>query len=177
MTFRDFLDHAQKFLDEAESLSEGLAETALMRYYCASLVFSWIALDAFVNDMMGDFAALPVGLFSLHERAFLEEKAVEFVVKGPDLGQFSLSGRREFHRVDQKIMFLIAKFGKGTTIDKGSTWWQKFEASKDKRNKIVHPRKDEPVDIAAQDARDALDVACDVIRVISRSVWGKEADL
>ena len=106
--------------------------------------------------MMGDFAALPERLFSLHERAFLEERAVEFV---------------------EKIMFLIAKFGKGTTIDKGSAGWQKFEDSKDKRNKIVHPRKDESVDIALQDARDALDVARDVIRVISRSVWGKEADL
>ena len=177
MTFRDFLDHAEKFLEEAQSSPQSLAETAVTRYYCASLVFSWIALEAFVNDMMGDFAALPEDLFSLHERAFLEERAVEFVVEGSDLGQFSLSGRMQFHRIDEKIMFLIAKFGKGTTIDKGSTWWQKFEGSKDKRNKIVHPRKDEFVDIEFQDARNALDVACEVIRVISRSVWGKEADL
>jgi len=177
MTFRDFLDHAGKFLGEAQSPPQSLAETTVTRYYRASLVFSWIALEAFVNDMMGDFAALPEGLFSLHERAFLEERAVEFVVEGSDLGQFSLSGRRQFHRIDEKIMFLIAKFGKGTTIDKGSAWWQKFEVSKDKRNKIVHPRKDEFVDVALQDAQDALDVACDVIRVISRSVWGKEVDL
>jgi len=78
MTFRDFLDHAEKFLDEAQSAPQSLAETAVVRHYCASLVFSWIALDAFVNDMMSDFAALPEGLFSLHERGFLEERTVEF---------------------------------------------------------------------------------------------------
>jgi hypothetical protein len=107
----------------------------------------------------------------------LEEREVEFVAQGCDLGQFSLSGRRHFHRIDEKIIFLIVKFGPGTTIDKGSPWWQKLEISKDKRNKIVHPRKGESVDIRLQDARDALDVAREVIRVVSQSVWGKEADL
>ncbi|MCH7999388.1 MAG: hypothetical protein IIA91_07910 [Chloroflexi bacterium] len=175
MSFREFLKTAESFLEEAETPPHSLAKPAVRRHCSASLIFSWIALEAFVGDMMADFAALPKGLFSFHERAFLEERALEFITEGSELGQFQIANRPEFRRIDEKIMFLITKFGEGTVIDKGSTWWQKFEASKDKRNKIVHPRKDMPVTVLTEDARSAIAVAKEVIGVVSLAVWGKKA--
>ncbi len=150
---------------------------AKARLYAASLIFSWTALEAFVNDMMADFTALPQDLFALHERAFLEEKPVEFISSGQNAGEFRLSSRQVFRRIDEKIMFLVAKFSETTKIDKGSSWWQRFEAIRDKRNDLVHPRKGAPVEISEKDARDSLDMAKNVIRAISSAVWGKEVEL
>lgn len=177
MGFRDFLQYAERFVIEAETPPLSLTKDAVSRYCAASLVFAWIALEAFVNDMLADFAALPEDLFSLHERAFLSERAVEFATEGANLGQFQIAKRPDFRRLDEKIMFLVVKFGTNTTIDKGSPWWQKFELSKDRRNRLVHPHKDETVEVSLDDARSAIDVAKEVVRVVSFAVWGKEAEL
>lgn len=141
------------------------------------MVFAWIAIEALINDMLSDFAALPDDLFSVHEKGFLEELAVEFVRSGEDMGRFSVTSRTDYRRLEDKIMFLLAKFGKGTKLDKGSALWQKFEQAKDRRNAFVHPRKDTSVEVSPADAKDAIEVAEAVIQVVSAGVWGKPAQV
>ncbi|MBI4640139.1 MAG: DUF4160 domain-containing protein [Candidatus Tectomicrobia bacterium] len=49
-------------------------------------------------------------MLQLHERAFLLEKKVKLVDSGDRIGQFILEGT-EYNRIEDKIFFLIAKFG------------------------------------------------------------------
>jgi hypothetical protein len=177
LNFQDFLSWAERFFDEATTEPVASNTKVARRYLAASLVFSGVAVEAFVNDMMMDFASLPAGMFTIHEQGFLEERAVEFVSAGAQMGRFRLTSRQDYRGLDQKIMFLVAKFGKNTSIDKGSGWWPKFESTKKKRNKVVHPRKDDPVVITSSDAADALEVSKEIIKVVSKAVWGKEAKL
>ena len=175
MLFRDFLDYARLF-HQAAIDNVGLPHTA-MRHSSASILFAWIAVEALINDMMADFASLPEDTFSIHERAFLTEQAVEFMRKGNKLGLFVVTERSEYKRLEDKIMFLLARFGGGTVLDKGSSLWQKFERAKNRRNSIAHPRKDAALDVTPDDASDAIEVAEAIIQVVAMGVWGKKVDV
>ena len=172
MLFRDFLDYARAFHEAAQEAGSQ-AHTAA-RHASASILFAWTAVEALINDMMADFAALPEDTFSVHERGFLEERAVEFVRSGDKLGQFVVTERPDYRRLDDKIMFLLARFAKGTRLDKGSALWQKFEQAKNRRNSIAHPRKTTTLDVTAADAADAIEVAEEVIQVVAKGVWKKD---
>jgi hypothetical protein len=122
--------------------------------------------------MLLDYAALPANTFSIHEAAFLQEKQVEFNRSGNQAGRFSVNNNSEFRRIEDKVMFLIAKFGDGT-IDKGSRLWQKFEKVKKKRNALTHYRKTNDIEITTQDLQEAIDLTKELIDFLSRKVWRK----
>jgi len=174
MQFQELLHNARSFYEQADSDN---LESSRQRNIIASILFSWIAMEAFVNDMMEDFVALPPGIFTIHERGFLQERLVEFSTEGVNAGDFIIANRRRFVRLGDKILFLTAKFGKGTKLDKGSTLWQKFEASKNLRDRLTHPRKDQEINVSLSDAEDALEVAQEVIRLVALKVWNKNIDV
>lgn len=176
-SYRDFLDYAESFYSQAKQASELGQGAAAERSLIASLLLSWIAMESFINNMMTDFAALPPDMFSLPEGALLTEQALEFVTSGAEAGQFVISNRSDYRRLEDKILFLVAKFGAGTKIDKGERLWQRFQAVKDKRDQITHPRKSYHITLSLGDAEDALEVAKTTIRMVSEKVWGKAIDL
>lgn len=176
-SYRDFLDYAESFYAQAKQASKLRQSAIEERSIIASVLLSWIAMESFINNMMADFATLPQDMFSLPERALLTEQALEFVTSGTDAGRFGISDRSEYRRLEDKILFLVAKFGTGTKVNKGEQLWQSFEAVKDKRNQITHPRKSYDITLTLADAEDALEVAKAIIRMVAEKVWGKAVDL
>jgi len=173
LSFRDFLDFAEAFYSKAEVAQAEGQDRVATAHIIASILLSWISIESFVNNMLEDFAALPPNIFTVHERGFLTERAVEFSTTGDAAGEFCLANRPDYKRLDDKILFLVAKFGGGTKLDKGGPLWQKFEAVKENRNLLSHPRRRQELHLTFGPARDALEVACAVIDVLAEKVWGK----
>lgn len=176
-SYRDFLDYADGSFSRAKQASKLGHSSTIESSVIASIMFSWIAIESFINDMMADFAALPPDMFSLPERALLTERELEFVNSGSEAGQFHVSDTLKYRPLEDKILFLVAKFGTGTKLDKGGHLWQKFEAAKEKRNQISHPRRSHDMSLSLTDAEDAFKVARAIIKMVSEKVWGKAVDL
>ena len=176
-SYRDFLDYAEGFYYTAKQGNKPGQNHIIESSVIASILLSWIAVESFMNDMMADFTALPSDMFSLPERALLTERSLELLDHGPQIGHFVISDKPDYIPLEHKIMFLVAKFGTGTKLDKGGYLWQNFEAMKEKRNQITHPRKSSDMSLTLDDAEDALEVAKAVIRMVSEKVWKKEIDL
>lgn len=125
--------------------------------------------------MLDDFASLPENLFSLHERAFLLEKEINFIDRGDDLGIFELTKTR-FIKLSDKILFLIRKINPDIKSFKGNILWQNFEKLKELRNKIAHPRKENIISIDLDHVKEAIETSKDTIRFIASKVWKKSID-
>ena len=169
-SFRDFLDYAERLYQDAQSKGEGRGSVP---YIIGSILNSWMSIESFINNMMQDFSSLPEKMFTIHERGFLEEKQVRFSNRGEKAGHFCLDNKEEFRRLEDKILFLIAKFGKSKAVDKGAHIWQQFEKMKDKRNILSHPKRNRKIELTLKDAQEAIEVAKDVITLVSREVWKK----
>ncbi len=169
-SFRDFLNYAERLYEDAKEKGN---VTSAYPYIIGSILNSWMSIESFINNMMQDFTALPEDMFTIHERGFLEEKQVRFADKGAKAGTFYLGNKEEFRRLEDKILFLIAKFGKSRTIDKGTHIWQRFDKMKYKRNALSHPKKNREIALSLKDAQEAIDVAKGVITLVSKEVWKK----
>ena len=169
LTFRAFIGCAEKLHDQA---LQAATHGAAMPYLIGSILTSWISIESFVNNMMQDYLALPEGTFSVHETAFLQERQVLFNKSGANAGTFSISKNSEFRRIEDKILFLIAKFG-GGKLDKGGQLWQKFERVKKKRNDLTHYRRGLEVHLTLVDSEEAIELAKELIEFLSRRVWKK----
>jgi len=174
-SYQEFIQDAERFCTQAEEALEHGNENAAARLRIASVLFSYIAIEAFINNMMSDFVVLPVGLFTVHERGFLAERAVTFADSGANAGRFIVDNRREYKPLEDKIMFLIARFSDGA-IDKGSDLWRRFKESKKIRDGLTHPRKNGMTTPSTEDATNAVQVARDVIGLVAREVWGQEVN-
>lgn len=146
-----------------------------MAYLIGSVLTSWVSLESFVNNMLLDYAALPPNTFSIHETGFLQEKQVQFNKSGSHAGTFSISNNSEFKRIEDKVLFLIAKFG-GGKIDKGSPLWQKFERVKKKRNLLTHYRKTNDIELTTQDSQEAIELTKELVEFLSRKIWRKSVN-
>lgn len=168
LTYREYLFYSDKYIQLAES------ETGdQLKFLIPSILLSWIAIESFINNIMDDFGSLQEDLFNLHERSLLLEKKVVFIDSGEDIGKFKL-GQTEHRRLEEKILFLITKFGNLNNSYKGDTLWQQFEEMKDTRNKILHPRRCSKLDLTIGNAYKYLDVSKNIIQFVSQNVWHKK---
>jgi len=171
VSYRELVQDAQWFCDQAEDAPKG--SRIQERFSTAAILFSFMALESFINDMMSDFTVLPAGLLTVHELGFLAERAVELADSGADAGRFEVTNKRRYQNLEYKIMFLVARFS-GDAVDKGSTLWQKFQKMKDVRDLMTHPRKDATRVPSRADAGEAIGVAKDIIQLVSQKVWKKK---
>jgi len=169
-SFRDFLEYAEQLCDDARNKG---GKRASVPYIIGSILNSWMSIESFINNMMEDFASLPEKMFTIHERGFLEEKRVRFVNRGNKAGNFCLGNMEEFRRLEDKILFLIAKFGKSGAINKGTYIWQQFEKMKEKRNALTHPKRSREIILTLKDAQEAIETTKKVITLVSKEVWRK----
>jgi hypothetical protein len=132
-----------------------------------------MSIESFTNSMMQDFSSLPANIFTIHERGFLQEKQVRFSNKGAEARTFRMENKDEYRRLEDKIVFLIAKFGKSKMVNKGSNIWQRFEKIKDIRNALSHPKKTREIELTLNNAQEALEVAKSLITLVSKEVWKK----
>jgi hypothetical protein len=173
--FRDYLNFAEKQLMLAqESSSKFVDPNALL---IPATILAWSAIESFVNNRLEDFGSLPETRLQLHERAFLLEKKVKLVDSGERIGQFVLEGT-EYNRLEDKIFFLISKFGgRGTTkVKKGDQLWQRFKKFKDTRDALIHPRQKRSIPLSISKVQQFIDTTKDIIRLISEKVWRKKIE-
>ena len=167
--YRELIEDAEWFYNQAEDAQGSLIQE---RFATASILFSFMALESFINNMMSDFTALPSDLLSPHEQGFLAERVVEIADSGNNAGKFEITNKRRYQSLEYKIMFLVARFS-DDVVDKGSSLWQKFQKMKDIRDILTHPRKDVTKAPLPIDAEEAIEVAKEIIQLVSQKVWGK----
>ena len=168
LTYREYLFYSDKYIQLAEAESGDK-----LKFSIPSVLLSWIAIESFINNIMDDFGSVPEDLFELHERSLLLEKKVIFVDHGSDTGKFKLD-QTEYRRLEEKILFLIAKFGNLNEPYKGETLWQKFRDLRDTRNKILHPRRDMELELTIEKAYKYLETSKNIIQFVSTNVWHKK---
>jgi len=168
LTYREYLSYSDKYIQLAEVESGDK-----LKFLIPSVILSWIAIESFINNIMDDFGSVPEDLFELYERSLLLEKKVIFVDHGSDIGKFKLD-QTEYKRLEEKILFLITKFGNLNEPYKGGNLWQKFENLQDTRNKILHPRRDRELKLTIGKVNEYLETSKNIIQFVSKNVWHKE---
>jgi len=168
LNYRNYLSYSEKYIQLAEE--EPLDK---LKFLIPSILLSWIAIESFINNIIDDFSSLPEDLFELHERGLLLEKKVIFVDHGSDMGKFKI-GQTEYKRLDEKILFLITKFGNLNKPYKGEALWQNFEDLRDTRNKILHPRRNIELELTVKKAYKYLETSKNIIQFVSTNVWHKK---
>ncbi|MGA9047963.1 MAG: hypothetical protein WB588_03130 [Dehalococcoidia bacterium] len=148
---------------------------ASIRFSTAAIVFAFMSIESFINNMMSDFSSLPDPLFSVHEQGFLSERNVSFSISGTNIGKFELTNRKEYKRLEDKIVFLLRRFG-GNVVIKNDSLWQRFDKTREIRDRLTHPRKDDEAPPTPVDARIALEVGKEIITLVSTKVWGKPVE-
>ena len=127
--FEDYLEDASWFIQAARVASD---DRGAVRMYRAAVLSSAAAAEAFVNFMADTLA---YGTFDAHEIAFLQD----FAFGLNNEYEFAALDRQEFHRLEEKIRLLLAKFNIPLNLSTDQTWSQ-FLALKNQRDRIVHPR-------------------------------------
>jgi hypothetical protein len=132
--FEDYLQDAYDFYQTAQNAAAAKNDRVARRYYRAVVFYASGAIEAFVNYIADSFAK--AGSLSPHEIAFLNDKRFDF-----STNKFTVIERTEYHRVEDKLKFLIRKFE--PTFDFKSTSWSRIMAFKKFRDSLVHPRQSE----------------------------------
>lgn len=171
LDFREFLESADLYAGQAHEEDDIRLRTPLI---VIATILAWCAIEEFVNSMLEDFSEIS-HLFDLHEQALLTEQRLTLVDAGIEAGTFVLRGT-EYRSIEQKILFLLAKFGRGhtaTQLAKSTQLWNDFQEFKKVRDAFVHPRTARS-SVNVNDAVLHVECAKDVIRVLGHEVWGKE---
>ena len=172
LNFRDYLSYAEKHLLHAE---DGISKSLDVNWLLIpATILTWSAIESFVNNRLDDFGSLPDGMFELHERAFLLEKRIKLEDKGDKIGQFVLEGA-EYSRLEDKIFFLVTKFGNrgSLKVKRGDTLWQEFQELKDARDALVHPKQNKQVLVSIEKVRKFIETSKEVIQLVSLNMWNK----
>jgi hypothetical protein len=168
LSYREYLSYSDKYIQLAED------ETVdKLKYLIPSILLSWVAIESFINNIMDDFSSLPKDMFELHERSLLMEKKVVFVDHGNDMGKFKLC-QTEYKKLEEKILFLITKFGNLNKSCKGDLIWQNFKDLRDTRNMILHPKRNKELELSVQKAYKYLEISKNIIQFVSTNVWRKK---
>jgi hypothetical protein len=163
--FRDYIEFAERHLEIAEKELDNGKNADL--YLIPCVILAWSAIESFVNNRLDEFDSLPPALFALHEKAFLTEQQLTFENQGGKAGQFLIKGTL-YRKLSDKILFLIAKCG--SVVKKGESPWQEFEALKEVRDSLAHPRQAKHAGITPDLARTCIKTSKAVILFISEGL-------
>ncbi len=130
--FENYLEDAHYFAAQAE-IYKGDSSTA-RRYYRASIVSAWSAVESFLN-FVGDFLQKDPRC-PPYEVALMTDKA--FRLNG---GLFKITDQPEYHRPEDKVKFLLAKFMPQYDLAHNASWSALVEFKK-RRDSLVHSRSE-----------------------------------
>ena len=130
--FEDYLEDSNYFAIEA---SEAPNVREAKRYYRVAVFCTMSAVEAFTN-YIGDTLAQGETI-EPYEIAFLTDK--KFDVSG---GTFQIIEQTEYHRLEDKLKFLICRFVPDFDFVSTPCWSRLLEFKKFRDN-IMHPRQDE----------------------------------
>jgi len=127
--FEDYLEDAYFFASQAEAIKDAPGKK---RHYRAAVLYAASAVEAFVNyiaETLGIGQALEP-----FEAAFLLDRRF-----GLNQGSFELLEATEFHRTEDKLRVLLAKFRPNYDV-KHEPSWSHLAELRALRDGIVHPR-------------------------------------
>ena len=138
------------------------------RYYRVCVFCAISAVEAFVNYVADAFAQSA----SLEpcEIAFLADR--QFV---PTRGKFEISDKMEYHRLEDKLKFLICKFIPKFDFEKTPCWSRLIEFKKF-RDSLTHPRSDEDeteLDIYKTKTAVGISSVIEIIDYLCRGIFRK----
>ena len=131
-----------------------------------------MSFESFINNMMSDFAAVPEDMFTVHERGFLLEKAVVLESSGDEAGTFQISNKVQYGRLEDKILFLVARVT-GESFDKSTSLWNDFIRVKRIRDSFTHPKRDNEEEATPENAELALNTIRELIGRLASTIWHK----
>ena len=150
------LEEAKRFLELAGEASGDQGANANLH---AGMVLAFCALEAHINAV-SDEMALQKGL-TAHEKSILLEREVRL-----DNGQYKLKNVLKMHRLEDRILFLFARF----TLDKDAPWWAKLKESLNVRNKISHPK--DVTALTKQDVETSIQAIVDCLDALYQAIYG-----
>lgn len=130
--FEDYLEDASCFANQANKTSD-IREAK--RYYRASIFYTMGAVEAFVNYIANTLAHGPD--WPEYEIAFLSDNKFDL-----EKGSFKIIQQAEYHRLEDKLRFLLVKFDPGFDFQGVAAWCRLLEF-KELRDDITHPRSDD----------------------------------
>jgi hypothetical protein len=133
------------------------------KYYRAAVFYAFSALEAFVN-YIGD--TLEQGGTEPYEVAFMTDKKF-----GIDKDRFKILDKSEFHRIEDKLRYLIHKFCRNSDVI-NSPCWSGFKDFKRLRDSIVHPKNSEDGRTCEEYKRDVKVGINSVIEIIDEICKG-----
>lgn len=131
--FEEYLQDAYEFFQIAQKAGKRSNAREARRYYRASVFYTAGAIEAFINYIADSFAK--AASMSTHEIAFLNDKNLSF-----SSDKFKVIEKTEFHRLEDKLKFLIKRFVPGFDFHKNKDWSRLLEF-KTFRDLLVHPRQ------------------------------------
>jgi len=136
--FEEYLQDSNYFAIKASNES---SEREIKRYYRVAIFCAMSAVEAFIN-YVGD-TLIQGETLQPYEISFLTDKKFD-----ASRGTFQILNQTEYHRMEDKLKFLICKFAPHFDFSHSSCWSRLLELKK-LRDKITHPRQDEDeIDIA-----------------------------
>ena len=163
--FEDYLKDADHFIEKAQAAKE---ENAAKRDYRASVFYAMGAVEAFINYVGDTFAQ--GGDWPVHEIAFLNDK--KFGIEG---GHFVILDQAEYHKLEDKLKFLIMKFHPSFDFEHMSSWSQLLEMKR-LRDAITHPRQDEDgiqINEYKRKVEDGLSAVIEIINILCKALFNK----
>jgi hypothetical protein len=163
--FEDYLEDAYQLASMAEGLST--EDRAAKRYYRASIFYAISAIESFIN-YIGDMSAIGE-VFQPFEIALLTDRRFALDNKG----HFAILEQVEYHRLEDKLKFLIGK--SNPTYEFGGDW-SRFMEFKRLRDSITHPRQDEDelaVALYREQVEHGLSSTIRIMNEISKGLFGR----
>ena len=124
------LEQGKRFLEKAKSAND---EESASAFCHASLLLGFSALEAHINSV-ADELLLREGL-ELHELSILKERETAL-----EDGKFTLTNRLKIYRLEDRLLFIFARFSSDPSPIK-SSWWGDLKNGIDIRNRLVHPKQ------------------------------------
>jgi|SRR5271157_2549015 len=164
--FEDYLQDAYDFQQVARQHAISGDARLARRNFRAAVFCIASSVEAFVNYIADSFSkakSIPE-----HEVSFLNDKALVF---SPTKGLYE---RSEYHRLDDKIRVLMARF-QGTFDFTGQIWFR-FTEFRKLRDSLVHPRQtddERPLEEYKKAVSEGLAATIEVMNMLSKDIFGQ----
>lgn len=159
--FEEYLEDSSYFAAEARKKKD---ELEAKRYYRVSVFCAWSAIEAFVNFVGDTFEqgdSLPP-----FEIAFITDKRFGILK-----GRFEVLDQVEYHRLEDKLKFLISKFCPTFDFEKMSCW-SRLNEFKKFRDTLTHPRSDkDEVDVTEYEKKTKIGLSS-IIEIMDHLCMG-----
>lgn len=163
--FEEYLEDSNYFALEASNAG---SEREAKRYYRVAVFCTMSAVEAFIN-YIGDTLAQGE-IFQPYEIAFLTDKRFN-----SSKGTFRILEEMEYHKLDDKLKFLVCKFVPDFDFVSTPCWSRLLEFKK-LRDSITHPRHDEDeIDITEykRKIKTGLSSAIEIMNYLCKGIFNR----